>query len=368
MPLYSAALPWRGLATAFLAAVLAHAIVLMLATTRFAFSFQKTADATTLSTRMIEPVPVSTLPPAPALINPPSPAKEKTPSVAPSIKPPERALAQNSATPPDQETKIQPNPSVAGKESMPNATESIANSPPLEQTTPPSDAMPNAGAPAPPGVKLSYPASATLLYDGINMRKGSANSGTGVLSWKIDGEGYELSLEASALVIFSITEKSVGKLSPQGLAPLRYSSVRTGRSEQATHFMPEVGKIRFSNNKPEEILLVGAQDRLSALIQLAGIIGGDPERYKIVDRIAMQVAGLESAEVWEFNLQGISDINLPAANMQALKLSRKPRNEFDQSLEIWLSPQLGYLPIRIRQSSTTAPDQDFTDLVLRKLP
>jgi Protein of unknown function (DUF3108) len=200
------------------------------------------------------------------------------------------------------------------------------------------------------------------------MRKGSSSSGSGVMSWNIDGSSYNLSLEASALLIFTQTERSEGKLSPQGLAPERYSSTRTGRSEQATHFLPEQGKIKFSNNKPDEVLLVGAQDRLSALIQLAGIIGGDIERYKIVNRISMQVAGLDSAEIWEFNLQGISDINVPAANMQALKLSRTPRNEYDQRLEIWLSPQLGYLPIRIRQSSATAPDQDFTDLVLRKLP
>jgi hypothetical protein len=175
-------------------------------------------------------------------------------------------------------------------------------------------------------------------------------------------------LEATALVIFNRTERSEGKLSPQGLAPERYSSTRTGRSEQATHFMPEIGKIKFSNNKPDETLLVGAQDRLSALVQLAGIIGGDPERYKIVNRIQMQVAGLDGAEVWEFNLQGVSDITVPAANMQALKLSRTPRSEFDQRIELWLSPQLGYLPIRIRQSSATTPDQDFYDLVLRRLP
>jgi hypothetical protein len=217
-------------------------------------------------------------------------------------------------------------------------------------------------------LKLSYPASAQLQFDGVFMNKGSANTGSGVLSWKIDGASYELSLEAKAMLILSRTEKSEGQLSPQGLAPQRYSSVRTGRSEQATHFRPEIGKIQFSNNKPDEVLLVGGQDRLSAMIQLAGIIGGDPERYKIVNRISMQVAGLDRAEVWEFNIQGASDINVPAANMQALKLSRTPRNEYDQRLEIWLSPQLGYLPIRIRQSSVTAPDQDFTELVLRKLP
>jgi hypothetical protein len=60
-PTSSAAWPWRGLAWALLAAVLAHVMALMLATSRFTFSFQNAADNTTLSTRMIDPVPVSLL-------------------------------------------------------------------------------------------------------------------------------------------------------------------------------------------------------------------------------------------------------------------------------------------------------------------
>jgi Protein of unknown function (DUF3108) len=368
VPRYSERWPWRGLAWALLAAVLAHVITLMLATNRFTFSFKNTADNTTMTTRMIDPVPVSLLPQAPAQVSQPSKKKEPAISAAPASKPPEPARTESSATPPEKEIKIEPNQPVAGKESALNATETVAISSPTVESNITQTAAPASGAPTPPGLKLSYPASAKLQFDGTFMNKGSANSGSGVLSWNIDGSSYNLTLEATALVIFNRTERSEGKLSPQGLAPERYSSTRTGRSEQATHFMPEIGKIKFSNNKPDEVLLVGAQDRLSALIQLAGIIGGDIERYKIVNRIQMQVAGLDSAEVWEFNLQGVSDINVPAANMQALKLSRTPRNEYDQRLEIWLSPQLGYLPIRIRQSSATTPDQDFTDLVLRKLP
>jgi hypothetical protein len=367
-PQHSARWPWRGLAWALLAAVLAHVMALMLATSQFTFSFQNTTDNTTLSTRMIDPVPVSLLPPAPTVASQPSKTKETALSAATASKPPEPERADSSATLPEKDIKIEPNPSLAGKESAQTATEIIANSTPSADSNLTQTTAPASGAPAPPGLKLSYPASARLLFDGTFMQKGSARTGSGVLSWNIDGSSYNLSLEATAFLIPILTEKSEGKLSPQGLAPERYSSTRIGRSEQATHFLPEQAKIKFSNNKPDEILLVGAQDRLSALVQLAGIIGGDPERYKIVNRIAMQVADLDKAEIWEFNLQGISDINLPAANMQALKLSRTPRNEFDQRLEIWLSPQLGYLPIRIRQSSATTPEQDFTDLVLRKLP
>ena len=360
--------PWRGLGIALMAAVLAHVIALMLATNRFAFNFQNTADNTTLTTRMIDPLPVSLLPPAPALSSAPNKAKEPVPRVVQASQPPEPVRSDSSFTPPDKEIKTKLNQPVAGTESAQSATETVALMTPIVASDPSALPEPVGGEPAPPGLKLSYPASAKLQFDGTFMRKGSAQTGSGLLSWAVDGTSYVLSLEASALVILSQTELSSGTLSPQGLQPQTYSSKRTGRSEQATHFRPEIGKIQFSNNKPDAVLMVGAQDRLSALVQLAGIIGGDPERFKIVNRIQMQVADLDKAEIWEFNLEGVSDINLPAANMQALKLSRTPRNEFDQRLEIWLSPQLGYLPVRIRQSSVTTPSEDFFELVLRVLP
>jgi hypothetical protein len=218
------------------------------------------------------------------------------------------------------------------------------------------------------GVNLRFPPSVTLQFEGLSMNKGSAQSGSGALRWSVDGANYALSLEASALVVFTRTERSVGQLHAQGLAPQRYSSTRTGRSEQATHFQSELGRIQFSNNKPSQALLPGAQDRLSAVIQLAGLISGEPERYRSVERISMPVAGLDQAEIWEFKLEGLSELVLPAGSLQALKISRSPRNEYDQRLELWLAPQLGYLPVRIRQSANTAPDQNFTDLVLSRLP
>lgn len=378
---------WRGLGVALLLAVLAHGLAFKLANQSFSFSFQNPDSTAPLSTRLLEPAPVLIQPQA-AAPKPPTPAAKPLPKPlnnAPRALAPADPIPANEpkpepklepeikpATEPDMAPKNEPNQPIAGIESAPDATDTIAN--PIASAIEPAPEgaitmnNPAAGVPAPPGVKLLYPPNAQLVFDGTNRRKGTSVSGSGLLSWKSDGSRYELTLEASALVILSQTEKSTGQLSPQGLAPERYSSSRTGRSEQATHFRRNLGKIQFSNNQPEEVLLLGAQDRISALVQLAGILGGDPERYKIVNRIQMQVAGLDRAEVWEFSLQGVSDITVPAANMQALKLTRTPRNEFDQKLELWLSPQLGYLPIRIRQSSATTPDQDFTDLVLRRLP
>ncbi|NJM43135.1 MAG: DUF3108 domain-containing protein [Brachymonas sp.] len=57
-----------------------------------------------------------------------------------------------------------------------------------------------------------------------------------------------------------------------------------------------------------------------------------------------------------------------AANIRAVKLQRKPRNEFDSQLEIWLSPQLGYLPVRMRWSDEHYLQGGFIEMSLKRLP
>jgi Protein of unknown function (DUF3108) len=355
-------MPWHGLIVALLLALLAHTLAFLMIDSRFSWRFQQPNALASINTRLLEPLPAA-VQPAPPAQTPAQPESEAAPKAA-AIP---AALPQPSAAPNNESSE----PS-AKEESAPPATETIATITPDASATlatlTSTQALSAANQPASPSLKLQYPPSVELQFDGTVMRKGTQINGSGALKWQTDGRDYELSLEASALLILSRVEKSVGQLTPQGLAPLRYSSSGTGRAEQATHFRAELGKIQFSNNKPEAPLLVGAQDQLSAFIQLAGIVGGDQERYRFVNRIPMQVAGLNAADLWEFNIQGFSDITVPAATMQALKITRTPRNEYDQKLEIWLSPQLGYLPIRIRQSSSTTPEQDFTDLVLRKLP
>ena len=53
------------------------------------------------------------------------------------------------------------------------------------------------------------------------------------------------------------------------------------------------------------------------------------------------------------------------APMQTLKLTRKPRKEFDQKVEIWFAPSLGYLPVRnrITQHSGDFIDQQLVEIV-----
>jgi hypothetical protein len=360
----------RGLALALLLSVLAHTFWLTKPSQWLPFS-QATTPQSSWTTRLIQASPAA----QPSVVAAPAPEKKPAPA----------ASAKAPAPPADTKPDLNENQASAQTNSAPVATETIANTTTVAQdkTTAPSSAdapvaASSTGDATPPNassstsvaeqLRLEYPGNVTLSFEGVFARQGTQRKGVGQLQWKSDGRTYDMSLQASYFGITLLSQSSAGSLSERGLEPLRYGDQRGTRSEQAAHFRREKAQIEFSNNKPSAALLPGAQDRLSVILQLAGLLLGDVERHLAAKRITLQVAGIDGAQVWEFVLEGSETVTLPTGQMQAQRLQRKPRDEFDQRLEIWLAAELSYLPVRIKQTSVTNPDTDFTDLVLSKLP
>ena len=61
---------------------------------------------------------------------------------------------------------------------------------------------------------------------------------------------------------------------------------------------------------------------------------------------------------------GSESLNLPMGTQTALRLRREPRNQYDQTLDIWFAPALGYLPVRIllRQNNGDQVDQGLASI------
>jgi hypothetical protein len=72
----------------------------------------------------------------------------------------------------------------------------------------------------------------------------------------------------------------------------------------------------------------------------------------------MQTVGTRIAEPWTFTIDAAETLTLPGGEQQSLRLTRLPRREYDQKVEIWLAPALAYLPARIR---ITQSNGDFID-------
>jgi hypothetical protein len=165
------------------------------------------------------------------------------------------------------------------------------------------------------------------------------------LLWRNLGDRYSARLHFSALGRTRM-QTSQGRITDAGLAPERFADKY--RDEVAAHFNEAQGKISFSANTPDAPLLAGAQDRLSVLIQLGALMASDPTHFAPGTTITVQTAGPRDAELWLFTVMQTEALKLPGGNVQGVKLERLPRKPYDQKIEVWLSPQLAYLPVRIR--------------------
>lgn len=175
------------------------------------------------------------------------------------------------------------------------------------------------------------------------------------LLWRNLGDNYSARLRYSA---FGQTrmQTSRGQITDAGLAPERFADKY--RSEVAAHFNTTQGKISFSANTPDMPLLPGAQDRLSVLIQLGALLASDPAHFGPGTSISVQTAGPRSADVWLFTVMQTETLDLPGGTVQGMKLERQPREPYDQKVEVWLSPQLAYLPVRIRITEANGDSAD----------
>ncbi len=205
------------------------------------------------------------------------------------------------------------------------------------------------------------PESALLKYQVQGQVKGLNYWASAELAWHQDGQTYDSRLTVSAFLLGSRTQMSKGTLSPEGLMPTRFGD--KSRSELAAHFQRDKGIISFSANSPDAPLLKGAQDRLSVVMQISSLFAGDPTRFPQGTMLSFQTVSQREAEIWHFLVEKEELLQLPFGEINAIKLNRKPRREFDQHIELWFAPTLGYLPVRLR---ITNANGDVVDQLLSK--
>lgn len=339
--------PLRILLALTLAVLLAHVALLMAAPVMLNLNTDpvQSAPVRAFTTRTVEIVPPR--PPAGALPARPAAVLRRPGNRAPHIAP---TTAPTSA-PAD---RLPPAPAEAADITDPapaQPPESAGIEPPLpvEQMAsprPPKDTAPALSAERVPSpVRLRYTVKANKFPYSLNSE----------LLWQHNGASFEAELAYRAFGQARV-QTSRGELTPQGLAPIRFSD--KFRSELAAHFNRELGKVTFSANTPDAPLLAGAQDRLSILIQLATLIASAPERYPEATTIAIQTIGPRDADTWLFTVEREETLTLPGGEQVALKLVRNARQAFDQKVELWLAPGLSYLPARIR---ITESNGDYVD-------
>lgn len=209
---------------------------------------------------------------------------------------------------------------------------------------------------------VKLPGSARLQFDVLGKIKGFGYTVSGELVWQHNGRQYQSRFEIGMPLLGSRVQTSQGQIGVDGLMPIRFGD--KVRSEQAAHFERDKGLISFSANTPSANLEPGAQDRLSLFMQLASLLAGAPQRYPTGTQITLQIVSAREAESWTFRVDAAETLQLPLGPTPAVRLTRLPRQPYDQQVDLWFAPSLGYLPVRLR---VTHPNGDVADQVLRRL-
>lgn len=275
-------------------------------------------------------LPVPTVVPPPAAVVPQAPAAVAAPASAPQ----------------------RPRPSAP--QARPQRVASlVAEAAPAASAAPLEAASVTSSEPAAtPVYRTRIPPSTQVAY---RLSRGGI-SGSGGLSWQVDGASYLLKLDGKVPLIGTlITQISRGGFDAAGLAPLRFTDRRLRRSEQAANFERDGsggGQVTFSGPQTVVSLQAGMQDRLSVMVQLAAIAEALARPPEVGEHFLVHVVGARGDEAhWSLRFEGIDAVRtVDGATVQALKFLREPSTPHDTRAEFWLDPALNHLPVRARLS------------------
>ncbi|MDE2614566.1 MAG: DUF3108 domain-containing protein [Burkholderiales bacterium] len=222
------------------------------------------------------------------------------------------------------------------------------------------------GGVEPPRYATRLPPAVTLHYD-FERRAGR---GDGALVWRLDGSRYELSLRGGSAGAEAIGWTSRGRIDGNGTAPERFVARRRGRDLLAVNFLrdgADGGRITFSGPSLQLPLWRGVQDRVSWMLQLAGVLDAEPALGAVGASVSMWVVGPRGdAEVWTFVVQPRDAVDLPAGGVEgAVHLVREATRPYDTRISVWLDPARHHLPVRTLLE--TRPGGESTEFRLRAL-
>jgi hypothetical protein len=174
--------------------------------------------------------------------------------------------------------------------------------------------------------------------------------GSAELDWRPGADAYAARFSAEAGGHPVLEWSSVGALDADGIAPQRHVDRRVGRGAQAANFRRDVARITYSGPSVEWPLPAGSQDRLSWMLQLAGIAAAAAPADRSAVRLFVSGARGD-AEVWRFDREGPETIEIDGHPLQALKFIREPTGPYGLRIEAWLDPARHHMPVRTRWSN-----------------
>jgi len=187
------------------------------------------------------------------------------------------------------------------------------------------------------------PRQAEIVYD--VMRNGTSLAEV-VERLRHDGTTYRIEEESKGRGVLAllgqIHRTSQGTIGPQGLRPLEFSDVRTGRDPASVSFdwTNKTLTMKFKGPPKVQPMPANAQDRLSVGFTFSFAVPGS-------EPVTVNSADGKGISTYTYKAQGREQLKTPAGEFDALKLVKQRDGPEDKSTELWLARDRGYLPVRI---------------------
>ncbi|MDN7853282.1 DUF3108 domain-containing protein [Burkholderia seminalis] len=335
----SHALPrrWLRVAVALVVVLVLHALAAVWLM-RSRESFTPPPAEIPVQIELLKPRPIERqpAPPAPKPVERPAPATPRAaaPKPAPAPEPvlTSTQTAEHGEPPPAAASAASGVPGASGAQAASAAGAGSAATP----------------GPATSGVKFAAPPSGDLQYD--TFYNGMQNM-IGTIRWRTDGHTYDLSVSMPVPFVGPFTYRSEGRIDAFGIAPDRYVEKRGKRPEDIAIFNREIRQVVFTRTPNNAPLPDGVQDRFSMLMQLSGLVRGNPSAYKPGVTQQFFVIDNNSGETWPIAVIGDEQVQTQAGIIDARHFMRLPRRDGDtRRIDMWLAPSLGWLPARLMQT------------------
>jgi len=208
-----------------------------------------------------------------------------------------------------------------------------------------------------------FPPNTQINYKLTGQERGLTYHAFGSLKWQTQSnlstpKTYEAELRVRAFLVGSRVWRSVGMMTENGLAPLRYSD--SWRGERAAHFEAAQQKISFSGNTPSVELQSGAQDQVSLFIQMAATVSA--KNFKLGSELNVQTATARDAVNWTLTYKSNDSIEVSGNRLETQRWVCLPRGKFDSQIEMWLSQAHSGMPVRIKITQVSG---NFIDMEMR---
>jgi hypothetical protein len=197
------------------------------------------------------------------------------------------------------------------------------------------------------GAQAAPPSAVSASYE---LRMNGASVAVVDERYEARNGSYQLTSRSTPVGVFSLVPKlalrftSTGAVGPEGLRPARFEGRRAGNAtpEVSAGFDWPAGSLTLVHRGRTETAALpdGAQDRLSVMYQFMFL--APPQR----EVIEVDVTNGRSLSRYRYAVRRNVEQETPLGRLTTVHLVRQ-RDAGDSVNEIWLSPEHGYLPVRM---------------------